>query len=413
MIYQKFSKKQLLALSWWSLPKYQDYDFIICDGSVRSGKTLSMAIGFVLWSMGRFTGCSFALCGKTIESLRRNMTSDLPGWLAGLFEIKERRSENLLIISRGGRTNRYYLFGGKDEGSASLIQGMTLAGVLFDEAALMPKSFIEQALARCSVEGSRCWFNCNPSHPYHWFYQEWICKAEEKNTLRLHFTMEDNLSLSAKKREQYQRLYTGVFYDRYILGLWVMAEGLIYPAAAAGEGIVPAEERAYTQYHVSVDYGTLNPLSMGLWGYSGGVWYRFREFYHDGRQKGQKTDEEYYLDLEELCGDLPIRSILIDPSAASFIACIRKHGRYAVRQADNDVLNGIRRTAAALRDHKIAVCDNCTATIAEFKAYRWDEASAEDRPKKEHDHAMDDIRYFVNTVLYGNKGWGTSRAKYL
>ncbi len=187
-----------------------------------------MSMGFVLWAMANFEGAVFGICGKTIESLRRNMIIQLPVWLEGIATIKEHRSENMLTVSAVGRSNRFYLFGGRDESSYKLIQGITLAGVLFDEVALMPQSFVEQAVARCSVHGSKFWFNCNPENPSHWFYREWVLKPKEKNILHLHFTMLDNLSLSDETRQRYERLYSGVFYDRYIRGLWVVAEGAIY-----------------------------------------------------------------------------------------------------------------------------------------------------------------------------------------
>ena len=251
-----------------------------------------MAIGFVLWAMTTFNGQSFAICGRTIESLRRNMITHLPAWLEGICTIIEKRSENKVIISVGNRVNIFYLFGGRDESSYALIQGITLAGVLFDEAALMPRSFVEQAMARCSVQGSKFWFNCNPESPGHWFYKEWVCKSDEKNVLRLHFTMEDNLSLSPQIKARYEGLYSGVFYDRYIRGLWVVAEGLIYSMFNPNFHIVPSESRPYERYYISCDYGTINPTSMGLWGLSGGKWYRMREYYFDSRrEQRQRTDE--------------------------------------------------------------------------------------------------------------------------
>ncbi|MFA9382086.1 MAG: PBSX family phage terminase large subunit, partial [Acetanaerobacterium sp.] len=177
-----------------------------------------------------------------------------------------------------------------------------------------------------------------------------------------------------------------------------------------GKYTVPDDPaRKYTQYRISIDYGTLNPCSMGLWGLSGGVWYRFKEYYHSGRDtRRQLTDEEYYIELQRLTGDHPIRSVIIDPSAASFIAAIRKHGRFTVLPANNTVVDGIRATAAAMQAGKVRICTGCTHTIAEFSAYRWDEKAAEDRPIKESDHAMDDIRYFVYTVL-GSTGLGVVR----
>lgn len=228
MIYQKFSKRQLLAMTWWKRPAFQNKDAIICDGAVRSGKTISMAVGFLLWSMNRFDGQVFGICGKTIESLRRNVIIHLPLWMEGILTIAERRSENKIIISDGKHSNTYFLFGGRDESSYSLIQGITLAGILLDEVALMPRSFVEQAIARCSVSGSKFWFNCNPAGPDHWFYKEWVCKPAYRNALHLRFTMADNFSLDQEVRDRYERMYDGVFYKRYIKGEWVAAEGTIY-----------------------------------------------------------------------------------------------------------------------------------------------------------------------------------------
>lgn len=183
MRYQSFSPRQRLALTWWRQSEFQNRDGILCDGSVRSGKTLSLAVGFLLWSMEQFSGERFAICGKTIEALRRNVTDQLPVWLEGMFTFRERRSENRMVVTGNGRKNTYYLFGGKDESSYTLIQGMTLAGVLLDEVALMPRSFVEQALARCSVEGSTFWFNCNPAGPDHWFYTEWVKGARAEASI--------------------------------------------------------------------------------------------------------------------------------------------------------------------------------------------------------------------------------------
>ena len=214
----RFSPKQRTAIVWWSKKKYEGYDAIICDGAVRSGKTTAMGIGFFLWAMAIFKDEQFALCGKTITSLRRNVLHEIVPQLEKLgFQCEEKRSENLLRVSRTGKENRFYLYGGRDEGSASLIQGVTLAGVLFDEVALMPRSFVEQACARCSCAGSKLWFNCNPEGPQHWFYREWILKAEERRALYLHFTMDDNPSLSPRVRARYERAYSETFYRRFVL----------------------------------------------------------------------------------------------------------------------------------------------------------------------------------------------------
>ena len=389
----------MIAMTWWNRPGLTEFDGILCDGAVRSGKTLSMVVGFFLWSMGSFSGKTFAICGKTVGSLRRNIIGNLEDWLGELFYIREHRSENKLVVTdTTGRENTYYLFGGRDESSCKLIQGITLAGVLLDEAALMPKSFAEQACARCSEPGSKLWFNCNPEGPEHWLYKEWVRKAKEKNLLRLHFTMDDNPALSDEIRQRYENLYTGVFYRRFILGQWCLAEGLVYafdPELHVGE---PKE--CTGRFYISADYGTRNPFSAGLWQVSGGKAWRIREFYHSGRDTGRMlTDEDYCDALESLAGNLPVEQVVVDPSAASFIAAIRRRGRFSVRKAKNDVLPGIRLVATLLKAGLLQFSPQCKDTIREFQLYRWEDAGEKDSVVKENDHAMDDIRYFCASIL--------------
>lgn len=407
MKYSRFSKKQLLAMMWWKVPHYESYDALIADGSVRSGKTLSMTVGFLMWSCTVFDKMHFAICGKTIESLRRNVIINLRSWLPADFDVVERRAENAVVVSFNGHTNKYFLFGGRDESSYMLIQGMTLAGVFFDEVALQPRSFVEQALARCSVDGSRFWFNCNPDNPEHWFYREWIQQCEQKNALHLHFTMTDNLSLSDKIITRYENMYSGVFYDRYIRGLWVLAEGLIYPLAPTKTYDAPKPEK-FDRYFVSMDYGIQNATAMLLFGRADGVWYVIDEYYHSGRDTNeQKTDEEYYEALERLVGNRAIECVIVDPSASSFIALVRKRHKYKVRKAKNDVLKGIQDTATALTEGYVKVCsEHVPNTQREFGLYVWDDKNhgGKDVPKKEHDHAMDALRYGVETMgIYEQK----------
>lgn len=396
------------ALCWW-LPEspFSGCDAIICDGAVRSGKTLCMSVSFVTWAFSAFSGCSFALCGKTIASLRRNVVTVILPVLRELgFECTEKYSRNLIEISCGGITNRFYLFGGKDEGSAALIQGMTLAGVLLDEVTLMPRSFVEQALARCSVEGSKLWFNCNPEHPMHWFHEEWIKKHREKNCFYLHFTMKDNPSLTQSIIRRYEKLYSGAFYERFVLGRWVAAQGSVYPMFSQEKHVVTPPD-SFTKYYISCDYGTVNPSSFGLWGENGGVWYRIREYYFDSRAEGrQRTDSEHYDALCNLAEDLPVEAVIVDPSAASFMECIRREGRFRVIPAKNDVIDGIRRVSDCLKEGRIRFSPDCKATVKEFGLYRWEENCAKDSVRKENDHAMDDIRYFVSTVADGNDDGG-------
>lgn len=400
MRFKRFSSKQRLAIGWWTNPIYRRRDAVICDGAVRSGKTLCMSMGFVSWAMTTYTGCYFALCGKTVTSLKRNVVEPLLGTLGamGLTYI-EKLSKNYIDIEMSGRRNRFYFFGGRDESSAALIQGITLAGVMLDEVALMPRSFVEQALARCSVAGSKLWFNCNPDNPYHWFYREWIKKADEKNALYIHFTMEDNPSLTKAVRARYERLYSGVFYERFILGKWTAASGAVYPMFSEEKHVcrkIPQCDR----FVISCDYGTVNPSSFGLWGKCGEVWYRIDEYYYDSRREGvSRTDEEHYSGLERLAGNRKIEYIVADPSAASFIECIRRHGVFDVIPAKNDVISGIRRVSDALRSGKIMFSEKCHDCLREFAQYCWSEKSGGDAPLKENDHAMDDVRYFVSTAL--------------
>lgn len=399
-----FSQKQRTVLTWW-MPgsPFFEKEAIVCDGAVRAGKTLAMGLSFFLWAMTAFQGKRFGICGKTIASLRRNVLSEILPRLSALGACwKEKRSENLVTIQFKGHENQFHIFGGRDESSASLIQGITFAGLLLDEAALMPRSFVEQACARCSVAGSRLWFNCNPAGPSHWFYKNWILEAEQRNCLRLHFTMEDNPSLTPRIRARYSRLYSGIFYKRFILGQWVQAEGRVYDFFQP-EMAQEAPEGPFEQWYISCDYGTVNPTSMGLWGKYSGSWYRVEEFYFDSRaQMRQMTDGEYAQALSRLAGGRQITAVIVDPSAASFIEVLRRAG-WRVRKAENDVISGIRLTSDCLKSGKIVICQNCRDCLREMEEYVWDLSSGNtDRVKKEHDHAMDDMRYFAATVLKEN-----------
>ena len=402
--FRPFSKRQRMVLNWWTdSSPVNDYDGIIADGAIRSGKTISMSLSFVLWAMTRFNGQTFGMCGKTIGSFRRNVLTWLKLMLQGRgYAVEDKRSDSLIIVRKGNVENHFYVFGGRDERSQDVVQGITLAGVLLDEVALMPESFVNQVTGRCSVDGSKMWFNCNPEGPMHWFKADWIDRADEKNFLYLHFTMNDNNSLSEKVKERYKRMYSGVWYERYVLGLWKLAEGIIYPMFG-DDCIVPTEGRRYSRYVISMDYGIQNPTAMLLWGLCGGIWYQVKEYYHSGRETGiQKTDQQYYEQLERLAGDLPIEGLIIDPSATSFIALVKQKHRFKIRRAKNDVLDGIQKTASALQLGLIKVNDCNKRTIEEYNLYSWDE-DGDDKPIKENDHAMDATRYFVNTMRIGRQ----------
>ena len=407
--FQPFSKKQRQVLNWWCEGSpVREYDGIIADGAIRSGKTVSMSLSFVLWAMSSFKGQNFAMCGKTIGSFRRNVLFWLKLMMKSRgYTVADHRADNLVVISRGDVENYFYIFGGKDERSQDLIQGITLAGVFFDEVALMPESFVNQATGRCSVDGSKFWFNCNPDGPYHWFKQNWIDRRKEKHLIYLHFTMDDNLSLSEAVKQRYRGMYSGVFYKRYIQGLWCMAEGIIYDMFSEDRHVRKLKDFAgqligHNRY-VSCDYGTQNATVFLLWEKGlDGVWYCTREYYYSGRDTGkQKTDSQYADDLEKWLNGTRIRSIIVDPAAASFIAELRKRG-YKVVKAKNDVEDGIRLVSRLLNLGKIVFEEGCVNTRKEFASYIWDEKAAEhgeDKPVKQFDHAMDALRYFCYTIL--------------
>lgn len=403
MTFAKLSKKQKTVFKWCYK---SDYKALICDGAVRSGKTICMITSFILWAMRQFNGGTFGICGKSVGSAERNIIMPLQSVtdITHYFKVTYTRSIHLLTVEGMGKVNYFYIFGGKDESSYMLIQGITLSGIFLDEVALMPRSFVEQAITRTlSVENSLYWFNCNPDSSEHWFYKEWIQKAEERNALHLHFLMSDNPTLSQKQLDEAEKQFTGVFHDRYIKGLWVLAEGLVYPMFNKNKHILedytPSSDAFY---YISCDYGTLNPCSMGLWAVEREKAVRIKEFYYDGRQEGvSKTDEEYYKALEKLADGFNIQFVIVDPSASSFITTIKQHGKFTVRKARNDVLNGIRATMNFLNNDKIFICKCCKDIIREFSLYCWDSEKLHEKDTviKENDHAMDDMRYFCYTVL--------------
>lgn len=427
--FKPFSKKQRKLLNWWCPDSpVKDKDGIIADGAIRSGKTIAMSLSFALWSMSSFNGQNFGMSGKTIGSFRRNVLMVLKLMLRTRgYKVKDHRAENMLTISRNGIENYYYVFGGKDERSQDLIQGITLAGMLFDEVALMPESFVNQATARCSVEGSKWWFNCNPAGPYHWFKVNWIDRSTGyldkekvtelkrknktvKNILYLHFTMDDNLSLTDKIKARYASQYQGVFYQRYIKGLWIAAEGIIYDMFDAAKHSIDKfvkliDNKNYK--YVSCDYGTQNAMVFLFWEKgTDDIWYCTKEYYYSGRnERKQKTDSQYADDLVKFLDGVKVRQIIVDPSAASFITELTNRG-FKVMKAKNDVVDGIRLVGNALALGIIKFYSCCEMAANEFTTYAWDPKAAEsgeDRPVKQNDHVMDAVRYFVATVLSSGK----------
>lgn len=422
--FKKFSKKQKKVLTWWNdKSPVKDKNGIIADGSIRAGKTLSMSLSFVLWATAKFKGENFIMAGKTVGAFRRNVLF----WLKLMlrvqgYHIKDRRSDNLVEISKGEIINYFYIFGGKDERSQDLVQGITAAGVFLDEVALMPESFVNQALARCSVEGSKYWFNCNPEGPNHWFKVNWIDKAKEKGIIYLHFTMDDNLSLSEETKQRYKNMFVGVFFQRFILGLWVLAEGIIYPNFDKKRHTIKYHEipSNFDYYYVTSDYGITNPQVFLLCGIKyikdKPHVYILKEYYNKGTNEKIKTDTLFLKDYKEFIGDLRIKKTIIDPSATSLINLFKLNG-IEVKEADNTVIDGINLVLSFLEEERIhIVAENCPNLLREFASYIWDSKAqerGEDKPVKENDHALDALRYLLQTLFpikrkgayfYANKG---------
>lgn len=408
MTFSKLSKKQKQVFRWC----YQPGSYaLICDGSVRSGKTASMACSFILWAMSNFQNARFAICGNTVQSAERNIIMELEQMadITHYFQLHYLGSKHILTVTGNGTSNRFHVFGGKDEASYKLVQGLTLSGVLFDEVALMPESFVNQAIARTlSVDHAKLWFNCNPDSPEHWFHKQWVEKCdtgERTDTQHIHFLMQDNPTMTPEKIRKAESMFSGVFHRRYVLGEWCVAEGLVYPMFQKEKHVVSVLPDLHRcDFFISCDYGTVNPTSMGLWAqdpYTGKA-VRIREYYWNSRATGKRrTDEEHYAELVQLAGDLAdqMQYVIVDPSAASFIECIRRHHLFRVRPADNAVLDGIRDTSTLLQLGYLQFHESCADCIREFGLYCWDEKTKDDAVIKENDHAMDDTRYFVRTVM--------------
>ena len=411
--FMKLSKKQKQLLTWWlENSPHKNKDAIICDGAIRSGKSLIMSLSYIFWAMQNYSGANFGMAGKTISSFKRNVWFNLRELLL-LRGYKIRKlseiSENAFAISKGNVTNYFYIFGGKDEKSQDLVQGFTAAGFYFDEVTLMPQSFVNQAIARCSEKGAKIWFNCNPSGPLHWFKLEWIDKKEEKNALRLHFTLDDNPSLSEEVKNKYKRMFSGIFYDRFILGKWVIAEGIIYSMFNYHKHVidnVPKNVKILRRW-IGVDYGQSNATVFLLCGLGDDYkLYILDEYYHVGKDSHiQKSPAAYAKDFKKwllkngVDGMVKYENIFIDPSAKGFMLQLHEEGIRDIRQANNEVNAGIELISSIIENDRLRVLSKCQNTIKEFGAYAWDQKAqerGEDKPLKENDHAMDALRYVVN-----------------
>lgn len=364
----------------------------LLEGSVRSGKTWISLVAWALFVASMPKDCEFLMVGKTLTTLRRNCLG-LLAEMEPAFSFSTSAKKAFLY----GHT--IWLEGADNEKAENKIRGMTLAGVYFDEMTLIPSGFYYMALSRLSVHGAKLIATTNPDSPANYVYTDIVANPKiDKNIVK--FKIEDNPFLDPEYVQNLKTEYTGVFYRRYFLGEWVVAEGLVYPMFNEQDNVVKTVERNYVEYCVSMDYGIQNPTAMLLWGRAADGWYLVDEYYHSGRTTNdQRTDEQYYAELQRLAAGRRLSCVIIDPSASSFIALVYQKGQISVRKADNAVLEGIQHVASALTRKDILINDCCKNTIREFGLYSWDNKtlSGHDTVVKENDHTMDAVRYFVQT----------------
>lgn len=365
----------------------------LLEGSVSSGKTWISLVLWAFWVKTMPEDKLYMMCAKSLTTLKRNcliLLQELVGEENFTFSISAK--EGLLF----GR--RILFEGANDSRSESKIRGLTLQGAYCDELTQFPRDFFTMLLSRLRLPNAKLIATTNPDSPSHWLKTDYIDRQDELSMLDMRFLIGDNTTLPKDYVDNLKIEYTGVFYDRFICGLWVLAEGLIYPMYE--DAFAEPPESKAKLYALSIDYGTMNAFAATLWGKYDTVWWAVDEYYYSGRDSGRtKTDDEYYSDMEEWLRYIPGRLYtVIDPSAASYIALLRKNTkRYNVRKANNDVLKGIEQTAVAMQRGIIKFSPKCRNIKREFEGYVWDNSEVEDRPVKVNDHAMDSIRYFVAT----------------
>ena len=402
-----YTPKQRELLRLWQTNKLKRINLL--SGSVRSGKTWISLVLWAFWVATMPKEKNYLMTAKSLTTLKRNvldLLTELVGEKNFTFSIAQKQA---LLFGR-----KIYLEGANDARAESKIRGMTLQGAYCDELTLYGEDFFTMMLSRLSEPNAKLFATTNPDSPMHWLNKQYIERRHKLSMLLMTFLIDDNTFLDPNYVEELKKEYVGVFYDRFIKGEWVLAEGRVYPGFSEIDNVTEDIPESGT-YYISIDYGTLNPFSAGLWCVSDGKAVRIKEYYHSGRDtKRQLTDEEYhaalekliqYTDSEGVLQEYEIDRVVIDPSAASFIACMRRHGKFRVKHAVNTVIDGIRNVTSMLNSKRLFIHSSCKDSIKEFKLYSWDDKAQEDKVIKENDHAMDDIRYFVNTILVKEFKW--------
>ena len=389
-----YTPKQRQLMKLWQTNKLKRINLL--EGSVSSGKTWISLVLWAFWVKTMPEDKLYMMCAKSLTTLKRNC----------LILLQDLVGENNFTFSVPAKEGRLFgrkilLEGANDIRSESKIRGITLQGAYCDELTQFPRDFFTMLLSRLRLPNAKLIATTNPDAPSHWLKTDYIDRQEELNFLDVKFLLDDNTTLPDDYVHDIKAEYTGVFYDRFILGNWVLAEGLIFPMYKEALEM-PPDKRA-EQYVLSIDYGTLNAFAALLWGKYGDKWYAVDGYYYSGRDTGtQKTDEDYGNELDEWLksyyADGVRLKVIIDPSAASFITLLQRKRQYRVVHADNAVMDGIRDTASCLQTGKIKINPKLKAWITEAEGYVWDESAADDRPVKVNDHYMDATRYFVKTM---------------
>ena len=394
--------------------QHSDARLNILDGSVRSAKTISCTVRWLDYIVSGPPG-ALAMLGKTMATLQRNVLNDLFDMVGPKnYHWVNRQQGELMVFGR-----RIYCFGANNEDAESKIRGATLAGALCDEVSLYPQSVFNQLMARLSVKGAQCFCNTNPDSPYHWFYTEYIKNDQIKNKKCWHFTMDDNLSLDEEYKTSLKQMYTGVWYDRMIKGLWVAAEGRVYDMFEPAKHVIDTAKWLVDndvhpfqcRWTVACDYGTSSVMSWGLYCKvsssnpdADGVVLKVREFYYDAVKEGQQhTDSEFAREFVRWLAGKEVEVVYCDPSAVSWRLELMRRG-YNVQPANNDVINGIRYVSSQLSKDKYFIDRSCKSTELEYSSYVWDskaQSQGIDKPLKVHDHAVDTDRYNLYTDSQG------------
>lgn len=400
--FKPFSKQQQRLMHWWrpGLTSAEN-DFVIADGSIRSGKTIACIIGFLTWSQEMFSGQSFILAGKTMGALKKNvvrpMQQILEAWGWSYTYIRSGTDARIEIGS-----NTYYLYGANTEASQDALQGLTAAGAYADEAALFPQSFIDQMIGRCSVDGWKVWMNCNPEGPHAYIKEEFINKAKEKKVYRLHFMMDDNLTLSAQRKEAYKRSWSpgSVFYKRFILGLWVAADGLIYQQFADNvnkylidENWLKENEIIYAT--IGVDFGgTKSAHSFTLTGFTRG--YKqvvvLDEYYCKKRINPKQLQEDFidFVRRAKQKYKVKVYEAYCDSAEQTLIAglemaCVQAHVGIEIKNAIKGSINDrIAFYNSLIAQNRWKVMKHCKHIISAFENACYDDK------KKNMDVRLDD-----------------------